>query len=56
MGGGGGIDWGGDAPRYYTKPQKTIQSAKRLYKAQTNYTKPQKTIQRVRVLEKDPKY
>ena len=45
VGPGGGIDWGGDTSGYYTKPQKTIQSPKTLYKAPTDYTKPQQTIQ-----------
>ena len=33
-------DWGGHTPRYYTKPQTTIQSPNRLYKALGDYTKP----------------
>ena len=41
----GGIDWCEDTPRYYTKPQKTIQSPDRLHKAPTNYTKPRQTSQ-----------
>ena len=32
-GGEGGIDWGGDTPRYDTKPLKIIQSPNRLHKA-----------------------
>ena len=39
---GEGIDWGGDTSGYYTKPQKTIQSPDRQYKAPTDNTKPQK--------------
>ena len=44
---GGDVEWGGDTSRYYTKPQKTIQSSNKLYKAPgtqyrapTDYTKP----------------
>ena len=47
---GGGIDWGGDPSGYYTKPQKTIQSTKTLYKAPEDFTKPQKDYTK---LEKD---
>ena len=36
---GGDIDWGGDTSRYYTKPQKVIQSPRRLYNAPKDYTK-----------------
>ena len=33
---------GGEAPKDFTKPQKTIQSPDRQYKAPTDYTKPRK--------------
>ena len=43
---GGGMNWGGDTFRYFTKPRQTIQSPERLYKAPEKYTKPRVTIQR----------
>ena len=58
--GGRGIDWNGDTPRYYTQPQNTIQSPKKLYRAPTDctkppkdYAKPRQTIQRPKILDKD---
>ena len=51
-GGRAGIDWGGDTPRYYTKPQKTIQSPKL---PPTDNTKPRQTIQSPDRLYKAPK-
>ena len=61
MGGGrpprglGGIHWGGDTPKDYTKPRQTIQSPgildkapETLYKAPTDYIKPRQTIPRPR--------
>ena len=41
---------GGEAPKDFTKPQQTIQSPDRLYKAPTYYTKPPKDY---RNLQKD---
>ena len=38
------------------KPQKTMQSPDRLYKAPTDSTKPQQTIQRPEILDKDSRY
>ena len=35
----GGIDWGGDTLKEYTKPRQTIQSSTKLYKYITDYTK-----------------
>ena len=34
----GGIDWGRDTPKDYTKPRRTKQSPNRQYKAPTDYT------------------
>ena len=39
--GEGGIEWGGDTSRYYTKPWQNIQSPTKLYKDITYSTKPQ---------------
>ena len=52
----GGIDWGGDTSGYWTKPQKTIQSPNRLYKAPKQYTKPRQTSQSPQKVYKDIKY
>ena len=49
---GGEVDEGGDTSGHYTKPQKTLQSARRLYKAPTYYTKPQQTIQSQKTIQR----
>ena len=51
-----GMGWGGGTSKDNTKPQKTIQSPKSLYKAPTDYTKTYNIRQNPRILDEDQQY
>ena len=49
------IEYGGEAPKDYTKLRRTMQSPKGLYKAPTDYTKPRQTTQSPRKTIQSPR-
>ena len=53
--GGEGGKGGGESPTDYTKPQQTIQSPNRLYKAPKHYTKPAKKHAKPNNIKQEPK-